>query len=55
MLDDSWRMNCRSQDSDGKSGVHMQYSQRSENSRKYMENPIFPEDEGSQKGAGDGP
>src|SRR4051812_13624262 len=24
MLDDSWRMNCRSQDSDGKRGVLMQ-------------------------------
>ena len=50
MLDDFWRMNCQSQDSDGKSGVQMQYSRRSENSRKYMEIPIFPEDEGCQKG-----
>ena len=43
MFDDFWRMNRRSQDSDGKSVFQMQYSRRSENPRKNMEVPIFPE------------
>ena len=50
MLDDSWRMDCRSQDSGGKRGVLMQFREDQKNTRKIMENHIFPEDEGSQKG-----
>src|SRR4051812_28924139 len=49
MIDDFWRMNRSSQDSDGKTVLQMQYSRRSENPRKYMEITIFPEDKGRQK------
>src|SRR3954464_10082255 len=49
-LDDSWRMNCRSQDSDGKNGVLMQFREDQKNTRKTMENPIFLKDEECQKG-----
>ena len=55
MVDDFWSMDRCSQDSNGKCVVWRQNSRRSENPGKYMENPIFPEDEGSQKGDGDGP
>ena len=50
MVDDFWSMDCCSQDSDGKGAVWRQNSRRSENPEKYTENPIFPEDEESQKG-----
>src|SRR3954466_2936127 len=50
MLDDSWRMYCRSQDSDGKRGVLMQFREDQKNTRKTMENHIFPEYEECQKG-----
>src|SRR4051812_3566575 len=50
MLDDSWRMNCQSQDSDGKRGVLMQFREDNKNTRKTTENPIFPEEEKCQKG-----
>src|SRR5215216_5913600 len=49
MVDDFWSMDCCSQDSDGKGVVWRQNSRRSENLGKYTENPIFPEDDGSQK------
>ena len=39
----------RSQDSAGKSTVRMQYFGRSTIDGNYTENPIFPEDEDSQK------
>ena len=55
MVDDFWSMDRCSQDSDGKGAVWRQNSRRSENPGKYTENPIFPEDEGSQRGDGDGP
>ena len=42
MIDEFWRMNHRSQDSDGKSTVWRQNWRRSQNTRKYMEIPIFP-------------
>src|SRR4051812_45823592 len=49
MLDDSWRMDYRSLDSDGKEGVLMQFREDQKNTRKIWENIIFPEDCGSQK------
>src|SRR3954464_5919245 len=42
MLDDSWRMDCRSLDSDGKEGVSMQFHEDQKNTRKIWENIIFP-------------
>ena len=50
MFHDYWRIAHRSQDSAGKSTVRMQYFGTSTVDRNYMKNPIFPEDEGSQKG-----
>ena len=50
MVDDFWSMDRCSQDSDGKWAVWRRNSRRSENPGKYMENPIFPQDEGCQKG-----
>ena len=44
MLDDSWRMDCRSLDSDGKEGILMQFREDQKNTRKIWENIIFPED-----------
>ena len=49
MVDDFWSMDRCSQDSDGKGAVWRQNLRRSENLRKYTENPIFPEDSGCQK------
>jgi hypothetical protein len=45
----------RSQDSAGKSAVRMQYFGRSTVEGNYTKNPIFPDDEGSQKGEPRGP
>ena len=50
MFHDYWRIPHRSQDSAGKSTVRMQYFGRSTIDGNYMKNPIFPEEEGSQKG-----
>ena len=50
MVDDFWSMDRCSQDSDGNGVVWRQNSRISENPGKYTENPIFLEDEGSQKG-----
>src|SRR4051812_14959102 len=50
MLDDSWRMDWRSLDSDGKRGVLMQFLEDRKNTIKILEIYIFPEDGGSQKG-----
>src|SRR3954469_1134476 len=59
MLDDSWRMDCRSLDSDGKEGVSVQFSEDQKNTRKIWKHIILPEYEGSQKegrsGASGGP
>ena len=55
MFHDYWRIAYRSQDSAGKSTVRMQYFGRSTVDGNYMKNPIFPEDEGSQKGEPRGP
>ena len=59
MLDDSWRMDCRSLDSDGKEGVSVQFREDQKNTKKIWENIIFPEEWGSQKeewkGAAGGP
>src|SRR5215213_1551085 len=55
MIHDYWRIAHRSQDSAGKSAVRMQYFGRSTVDENYMKNPIFPEDEGSQKGEPRGP
>src|SRR4051812_2195093 len=49
MLDDSWRMDYRSLDSDGKEGVSMQFREDKKNTRKIWKHIILPEDEGSQK------
>src|SRR3954469_9411042 len=49
ILDDSWRMDCRSLDFDGKDGVLMQFREDRKNTRKIWENIIFFEDRGSQK------
>src|SRR4051812_31827516 len=50
MLDDSWRMDCRSLDSDEKRGVLMQFREDQKNTRKIWKTYIFLEDRGSQKG-----
>ena len=50
MFHDYWRIEHRSQDSAGKSTVRMQYFGRSKVEGNYTKNPIFPDDEGSQKG-----
>src|SRR3954466_1749016 len=59
MLDDSWRMDCRSLDSDGKDGVSVQFREDQKNTRKIWKHIILPEYEGSQKeerrGASGGP
>ena len=55
MFHDYWRIAHRSQDSAGKSTVRMQYFGRSTVDGNYTENPIFPEDGGSQKGSRGGP
>src|SRR3954467_8905949 len=49
MLDDSWRMDCRSLDSDGKDDVSVQFHKDQKNTRKIWKHIILPEDEGSQK------
>src|SRR3954470_3038791 len=49
MLDDSWRMDCRSLDSDGKEGVSVQFHEDQKNTRKIWKHIILLEDEGSQK------
>ena len=49
MFHDYWRIAHRSQDSAGKSTVRMQYFGRPTIDGNYTENPIFPEDEDSQK------
>src|SRR4051812_7211737 len=48
-LDDSWRMDCRSLDSDVKEGVSVQFHEDQKNTRKIWKHIILPEDEGSQK------
>src|SRR4051812_915032 len=35
MFDDSWRMDCRSLDSDGKEGVSVQFREDQKNTKKY--------------------
>src|SRR5215216_2144078 len=49
MLDDSWRMDCRSLDSDGKDGVSVQFCEDQKDTRKIWKHIISSEDEGSQK------
>src|SRR4051812_14626611 len=49
MLDDSWRMDCRSLDSARKEGVSVQFREDQKNTRKIWKHIILPEDEGSQK------
>src|SRR3954471_12754835 len=49
MLDDSWRTDCRSLDSNGKEGVSVQFREDQKNTRKIWKHIILPEDEGSQK------
>ena len=44
-----WRIEHRSQDSAGKSTVRTQYFGRSTVEGNYTKNPIFQDDEGSQK------
>ena len=55
MIHDYWRIAHRSQDSAGKSAVRMQYFGRSTVDGNYIKNPIFPDDEVSQKGELRGP
>src|SRR3954469_3806568 len=43
MLDDSWRMDCRSLDSYGKEGVSVQFREDQKNNRKIWEIIIFQE------------
>ena len=50
-----WRIKHRSQDSVGKSTVRTQYFGRSTLEGNYTKNPIFQDDEGSQKGEPRGP
>src|SRR3954466_9289186 len=47
MLDDSWRMDCRSLDSDGKEGVSVQFREHHKNTKKIWKHIILGEDEGS--------
>src|SRR3954462_13894081 len=49
MLDDSWRMDCRSLDSDGKEGVSVQFREDQKNTKKIWKRIILPEYEGCQK------
>src|SRR3954467_3714205 len=49
MLDDSWRMDCRSLDSDGKEGVSVQFREDQKNTIKIWKRIILPEDKGCQK------
>ena len=49
MFHDYWRIEHRSQDSAGKSTVRTQYFGRSTVEGNYTKNPIFQDDEGSQK------
>ena len=49
MLDDYWRMDCGSVDSDGKEGVSVQFRKDQKNTRKIWKHIILTEDEGSQK------
>jgi hypothetical protein len=49
MFDDHRRICCPSQDSAGKGMSRHHISEDQENSRKILENYIFPEDSGSQK------
>src|SRR3954471_14960338 len=59
MLDDSWRMDCRSLDSDGKYDISVQFCEDQKNTRKIWKHIILPEDErkpeGGAKGASGGP
>ena len=50
-----WRIKHRSQDSAGKSTVRTQYFGRSTVEGNYTKNPIFQDDEGSQKEEPAGP
>ena len=50
MFDDYWRINCRSQDSAGKSIVKTPYFWRSSIQGNYAEAPILSDAGGSQKG-----
>ena len=55
MFHDYLGIEHRSQDSAGKSTVRMQYFGRSTVEGSFTKNPIFPDDEGSQKGEPAGP
>ena len=49
MIDDYWRINCRSQNFAGKRAIKIQYFRRAIIPRKYAEVPILPDAGGSQK------
>ena len=55
MLDDSWRMNCRSLDSDGKGGVLMQFREDQKNTRKYGKIIFSRKTEEARRGGEEGP
>src|SRR3954465_2024226 len=52
MLDDSWRMDCRSLDSDGKYGVSVQFREDQKNMETYYFTGRRRKPEGGAKGGG---
>src|SRR4051812_39803645 len=55
MLDDSWRMDCQSMDSDGKRGVLMQFRENQKNTRKIWEIIFSQKNKEARMGGEEGP